>query len=754
MLDKLPLMLQSKKTTGLSMKALFGPILRVNFHDEETGHSILRVKLSDRDGTRFVSVKGPMFGAPESVGKFIKAVGDYNDDGDFLAAAVYPPTIEKANAPLLPFFESKQFPGITPFVARALEEKYGSEWEMTLLKDADAIANLDIPDSAKQRAKATWRSAALRLRPYFILSNLGMSFKQAMSTIDALGTHAELQFMRNPYILKMINGVGIAKADTIANTIGVKQESAERLRHLVLDAMEKSEASGNTIVTLGKLKNMVSKHQEISEDQLKQFIKSDPSTQLKAFKLPGVGDFIAKPSAVQLTKGIADRLYELKDKGPVLKGTMPKPISNFDLDPEQEHAIETCTRSPVSILTGGPGTGKTTIIREVAHAIREFNSGERILYGALAGKAARRLQDSTGEPASTVHNMLGMRPGSPPKYDSKNRLPCDTLILDEGSMVDEAMFSDLLKALPDGARLILVGDVNQLPSISPGSVLRDLVRSNAFPTVRLKKSNRFANGSGIAMVADSILKKKLPDLTPSDEFNWIDASNPASIGNEIIESVKRAINKGVDVKDIQCLTPQHGTAIGSEVLNKRLKPLLNPGFKDKPSIARFGQEFHVGDRLIQTASDYGLNIFNGDIGHIEYIDYRGQTNEGVPCIDLKLDDADERGTIKIPLEKINKLRLAYSKSIHKSQGSEYPFVVFPVSGLHRNMIDQQILFTGATRCRSELCVVGERSVFQAGVRNVRSQKRETLLTEAVAKTFGIYQGHHKEKRPASEPAVG
>lgn len=733
------------------MKALFGPVVKVNFHDEETGYAILRVKTAGPGGEKFVSVKGTLLNAENSKGQFLKYVGKENEDGDFQAAAIYDPLLERPNAPLEPFFEGKQFPRLTKKLAGLMQEKLGRDWESRLMKNSkEAISSLGLDEATAKGVQATWNVVAGRLRPYFILSNMGMSFRQAMSTIDALGSHAEIQIFKSPYTLKMVNGVGLNKADEIAQDLGIKAESKERLRHLVTDAVERATSSGHTIVKLDSLSRTISRKFSIAPEDLRAFIKNDEKLKVNVYGLPGVGSFIASPSGIQTTKRIAERLKDIHKHGPRITGDLPEPNSDFPLEPEQKEAIEVCTRSPLSVLTGGPGTGKTTIVKEVVNAIRSDNPDERIMYGSLAGKAARRLAESVGEDAGTVHSILGMRPGKPPKYNESNKLPCDTFVLDEASMVDEAMMLDLLKALPDGCRLIVVGDSNQLPSIGAGSVLRDMIRSEVIPCVQLKKSKRFDPNSGISLVSKSILDGKDPDLSPRKDFTWVESKNPRNVGDQLIGNVKEALARGIPPGDIQCLTPQYGTDIGAKALNRRLKPLLNPGYKSKPYVSRFGQQFHVDDRVMQTGSnDYELNLFNGDIGIISDVDFKGHRNEDVPCITLTVDD--ERGQIKVPFDKLNRIQHAWAKSIHKSQGSEYPFVIMPVSGLHRNMIDRTLLFTGTTRTRSELCMVGDESVLGYGVRNTRSHDRETLLAEAMRKSFAN-ELDQKRKGPAQRPA--
>jgi exodeoxyribonuclease V alpha subunit len=727
------------------MKTYLGPVVSLNFYNEDTGYAILRMKVSENNASKFISVKGIFHKAKTSVGQFLKVVGKENDEGDLLASAIYPPSLEKVRDHLQDLFCGHPYKPLNRMVLHALEETFGSDWKDHLLKDKDAFMKSGLDKPIAERATRTWKSAVTRLRPYAILRNLGFSHRQSMSSIDSLGSHAELLFFKDPYLLGMIGGIGFNKADEVARDLGVSDRSKERLRKLIANELDRSESRGNTILRLESISRKLGPIFEIDHANLKQFIKEDPLIDYRLYKLDGPGDFISRPSSIHVARVITNRLVTLSQGGAKNKGPLPPSVSDFDLDAEQKLAIKTCVRNPVSVITGGPGTGKTTIIKEVAAALRHFNGDEMILYSALAGKAARRMQQSTGEQASTLHAMLGMRPGKPPKFHAKNKLEVDTLVLDEASMVDEAMFSDVLNALPDSARLILVGDVGQLPSIGPGAIMRDLIESDAIPCVKLRKSNRFAADSDIGKAAVKIMNKKCPDLRPDGNLRWADMESGSDIAGAIAKEASDAVKRGVPVDDIQCLSPQLGTETGADALSMRLKPILNPGAFKKPSIERFGREFHLDDRIMQTGkNDYELNLFNGDVGKIIKIDYRGSGGNEEPSITMSVDD--ERGEIVIPIDKMGSLRLAYSMTVHKSQGSEYPFLLMPIARENKNMIDQQLLNTAITRCKNELFMAGNREVLAAGAKNTRSSRRDTVLKAAIQKSF--------TKRLSNEPDQG
>lgn len=720
------------------MDTFLGPVVRVNFFDPDSGYAIFRIKAAKSETEGYLSVKGVFYDVESSVGKFVKVVGKPGNDGAVNASAIYPPSLERARDHVQDLFSGYPYKALNKGLRYAIEQAVGSEWRDLLLKSPSVLDQVQIDEEQRTKAKAAWRSAVTRLRPYSILRNLGLSHRQAMSSIDSLGTHAELVFFREPYILSMIQGVGFRKADEFAISLGVASGSKERLRRYVANELEVSEAKGHTIARLATIHQKLKGTFNISYVELKKFLKEDPALDFRLYRLHKTGDFIARPSAIYTAKSIADRLVTLSKNKNTKEIAIPKPISEFELDSGQKIAIETAVANPVSIITGGPGTGKTTIIKEVAAALRANNPGERIRYSALAGKAARRMEASTGEKASTLNALLGMKPGEPPKYHAGNRLEVDTLVLDESSMVDEALFADVLKAIPDSCRLIIVGDVGQLPSIGPGAVMRDLMDSGQIPYSRLAKSNRFAEDSEIANAAMRIMAKEMPKLQSEGKLRWADHSNSRDIAEAIAEEAKRAVRNGVSVDDIQCLSPQLGTEAGAEALSARLKPILNPGAYRKPSIAKFGREFHLDDRVMQTGkNDYELNLFNGDIGKIIEIDYQGRSHDGIPSIVLQIDD--ERAKISVPFDKIGSLRLAYCMTVHKSQGSEYQHLLMPVSPDHKNMIDQQLLNTAITRCRNEGFIAGCRETLRKAVRNSKSSKRETVLSEAVDKAFSTNQ---------------
>ena len=403
-------------------------------------------------------------------------------------------------------------------------------------------------------------------------------------------------------------------------------------------------------------------------------------------------------------------------------------------DEIQIQAILTAVQSKILILTGGPGTGKTTTTLGIITAFRE--TGAEILLAAPTGRAAKRLSETTGMEAKTIHRLLEVSPPDGYQKNAENPLEGDILIVDECSMIDIMLMYHLLKAVPDKMILILVGDVDQLPSVGAGNVLRDMIDSECFPVIRLTRIFRQAQSSRIIMNAHRMNAGRTPDISngKNSDFFFLEREDPESAARTIVDLVQKRLPRSYRVppSEIQVLTPMQRGIVGAANLNQALQEAVNP---NSDGLRRGGLTYRVRDKVMQIRNNYDKEIFNGDIGIIEKADLEDRTL--TVNFDGRLVDYDST--------ELDELVLAYATTIHKAQGSEYPIVVMPVLMTHYVMLQRNLVYTGITRAKRALIIVGTKKALSLAVRNVTVNKRNTMLKERLRK-------QSKEKRLFSDKA--
>jgi exodeoxyribonuclease V alpha subunit len=387
--------------------------------------------------------------------------------------------------------------------------------------------------------------------------------------------------------------------------------------------------------------------------------------------------------------------------------------------------VRTALTRKVTVLTGGPGTGKTTTVRTVIDLLERFKRSYAL--ASPTGRAAKRLAEATGRPAKTIHRMLGFVPGEGFKHDEDNPLDVDMLIVDETSMLDLLLANHLLKAIHPATHLLLVGDVDQLPSVGAGNVLRDVIDSGQVPVVRLDLIFRQAQDSLIVTNAHRINKGLMPTFSKTaTDFFLFGQDNPDEAAELIVDIVQRRIPRkfGYDpVDDIQVLSPMYRGAVGVSNLNDRLQAALNPPSPKKAERRLSGRAFRAGDRVIQLRNNYDLDVFNGDVGRIQSIDALNQR---------LLVEIDER-VVRYDWSEADELALAYAISVHRAQGSEYPAVVIPVMTTHYMMLQRPVLYTAVTRARELVVLVGSRRAIAIAVRNDKVARRHSGLSTRIAR---------------------
>jgi exodeoxyribonuclease V alpha subunit len=436
------------------------------------------------------------------------------------------------------------------------------------------------------------------------------------------------------------------------------------------------------------------------------------------------GDAIYLPPFFYAEQGTASKLLRLIQTRPTRKVPPDLPLTEIErasglhYDEAQMDAIRQVASSKVMVLTGGPGTGKTTVTQGIIGAFR--SAGLTVLLATPTGRAAKRMTETTGLEAKTIHRLLEFKPPEGYQRNEDNPLEGDTLILDECSMIDVVLMNSLLKAVPPGMRLILVGDIDQLPSVGPGNVLRDIIDSGCAAVVKLTKIFRQAQSSRIIMNAHHINRGWYPDISNGREsdFFFLEDEDPEHVADQIVDLVKRRLPKAYHVppSSIQVLTPMQRGTVGATKLNILLHDALNPS---PVYLTRSGMTYRQNDKVIQIKNNYEKEVFNGDIGIIQKVDWEGRT------LSVQFDDRliEYNGT------ELDELTLAYATTIHKSQGSEYPIVVTLVLMTHYVMLQRNMLYTGITRAKKLLVLIGSKKALHYAVSNVTVSSRNTRLAE-------------------------
>jgi exodeoxyribonuclease V alpha subunit len=392
------------------------------------------------------------------------------------------------------------------------------------------------------------------------------------------------------------------------------------------------------------------------------------------------------------------------------------------LAPSQREALKTVLANRAGVITGGPGVGKTTLVNSILMILRA--KGVRCLLCAPTGRAAKRLTETTGLEAKTIHRLLEINPATGRFVrDESNPLACDLLVVDETSMVDVLLMHSLVRALPNHAGLILVGDVDQLPSVGPGTVLGDLIESRVVPIVRLTEVFRQAAGSQIITTAHRIRRGQMPDVRgadPSSDFHFVERDDPEKITATLVKLVQERIPErfGLDpIRDVQVLCPMNRGSLGVRELNTALQRALNPALPGLSFVERFGWRFQAGDKVIQTENDYDKDVFNGDVGIVERID----------AVEQQVAVRYDERLVKYDFGELDEISLAYAITIHKSQGSEFPAVVIPLATQHYMLLQRNLIYTGVTRGKRLLVLIGQNRALGIAVHNDRPQRRYSGL---------------------------
>ena len=712
-------------------KTLSGTIERVTFHNEENGYCVLRVSMSD---TRKAQTVVGNCAAPNA-GEEIAARGEWIEDdqygSQFKASEIS--TSEPDNLKGIErYLGSGLIDGIGPTYAKKLVKKFGPEVFNIIDDRSKRLEEVEgIGPKRRQEIKKSWEKQKSVRRIMVFLHQHGISTARAVRIYKTYGDESIKKLRNNPYRLSHdLHGVGFKTADAIASKLGINFDDLSRIEAGLHFALQT--ATGNGHCALPEIELIESATELLGVDQIKIedcLNKIITKREVTKDEINSV-TMIFPPQLIASEKIISERILNLASRKPDYpKFEIEKALSwcqkkiGYSLAQGQRKAVELALRERVLIITGGPGVGKTTILRSVLMILRAKKVAP--ILCAPTGRAAKRMSESTGLEASTIHRLLEFKGHSGKfSHDENNPVEGDLFIVDEASMIDTQLMSSFLRALPKNAHLILVGDVDQLPSVGPGSVLSDMINSNELPVARLNEIFRQSSESRIITAAHEINEGILPiELTksakndPKSDFFFISSDEPEKTSETIANIVSRRIpeNLGLDpVNDIQVITPMHRGSLGTQALNRKLQDSLNPANESTFEIERFGARYRVGDKVIQTRNNYDKETLNGDIGKVIEI----STDPGKIIIQFS-----GQRTVSYEPGELDEISPAFAITVHKSQGSEFPCVVIPVSTQHFLLLQRNLLYTAITRGSRVVVLVGQKKAAAMAVKNIDTKER-------------------------------
>lgn len=693
----------------------------ITYQNPENGWSVMKVKVKDYKD--LVTLTGSLLDVP--VGSVLLCEGNWKVDSRYgqqfvveswqevMPATIY--GIEK-------YLGSGLVKGIGPVYAKAIVGKFGLETLDVIENNIERL--LDVPRLGRKRVekiRESWEKQKDIKEVMVFLQGYGVSTAYAAKIYRQYNKEAIKTVTENPYQLADdIWGIGFKTADGIASKMGYVNNDPRRCRSGILYTLNQLAEDGHVYAEPDQLVSAAKELLQADEEPIRKAM----ADMVEGKDLILDNEVIYLPPFYYAESGSAKRLASLlvndfsEDIAAEPETAYGMKKSEIVYDEVQKAAINQALESKIMVLTGGPGTGKTTTTQGIIEAFKA--RGKQILLAAPTGRAAKRMTEATGMEAKTLHRLLEYNPKDGYKRNDENPFEGDVLIVDECSMIDILLFYNLMKAIPANMRLILVGDIDQLPSVGAGNVLRDIIDSHQIPVVRLTRIFRQAQTSRIVMNAHAINAGQFPNISngKQTDFFFIKAEDADSIPGLIVSLVRDRLSRtyGCNPKEIQVLTPMQRGITGAGNLNIELQNALNPKGE---SLTRGGYTFRRGDKVMQIRNNYDKNVFNGDIGYITSVD----TNERT------LSVIYDGKVVEYDVSELDEITLAYSITIHKSQGSEFPIVVMPVTMKHYVMLQRNLIYTGITRAKKICVLVGTTKALAYAIHNQTVSKRNTKLKE-------------------------
>lgn len=717
------------------MEKICGTVDTIIFASQDNRFTVL--KLSPEKLSTQITVT--LNGIAPLIGQLLEIEGEWVKHPKFgqqFKATTYKTVAPTEISGIEKFLASGAINGIGPAMAKKIVAEFGEKTLEIIAKSPNEL--LKVPGIGKKTAEkiSTSYLEQSELTEIMVwLENHGISNTYAGKIFAKYGSFAIDIMEKDIYrLFQDIEGIGFLTADKLAFNLGIQREDKRRIISGIDYALMQLCNNGHCCIPEMALVDKTAKILQVNNQIIFTILKERIDNGSLNTEVVGGETLIYPPYLYYAEKKVAMRLLQLQQATePLSEDNLSLFIKVWEKDNQiqlaqkQKEAIKACLHHGVLVLTGGPGTGKTTVIKGILSILKA--QGLKIRLAAPTGRAAKRLSETTGQKALTIHRLLeannlaqddNLQLGF--SKDIDDQLDADVIILDEVSMVDIVLMHHFLNAVPDGCRIILVGDTDQLPAVGPGSVLKDIIRSQKIPAIRLDEIFRQAQTSMIIQNAHIINAGRLPDLRKQySDFVFYELNDDTSVTQKILDLCTKDLHhEGFDVlKDVQVLSPMHRFLCGVENLNLMLQERLNPK-KNQDELKYSSQTFRVGDKVMHIRNNYQKNVFNGDIGFIQDIN-----NEK-----LTVDYFDHIVTYE--KNELNELTLAYASSVHKSQGSEYKVVIIPLSTSHYIMLQRNLLYTAITRAKQKVIIIGSKKALMTAVQSNRTQKRYTLLAERLA----------------------
>lgn len=700
---------------------------RITYQNTENGYSVMKVKVKGYDD--LVTLVGNLLEVP--AGSVLLCEGEWRVDkryGQQFQCETWEEVMPATAYGIEKYLGSGLVKGIGPKFAKLIVGHFVTDTIEVIETDIERL--YEVPGIGKKRVekiRESWEKQKDIKNVMLFLQGFGVSTAYAAKIYRQYGKESIDKVNENPYRLADdIWGIGFKTADGIARKMGYEMNDERRLRSGLIYTLNQLADEGHCYAEEEQL--IATAKQLLEADE--ECIRTAMTHAIETEDLMLDGTAIYLPPFYYAECGTANRLNALvhtKEAGSIFTARFDlaklQRETGIEYDEVQVEAIRQAIASKVMVLTGGPGTGKTTTTKAIIAALQ--SAGMRILLAAPTGRAAKRMSEATGMEAKTIHRLLEYNPQDGYKRNDENPLEGDALIVDECSMIDIILMNNLTKALPTTMRLVLVGDIDQLPSVGAGNVLRDIIDSGVIPVVRLTRIFRQAQSSRIVMSAHAINRGCFPDISNGQhtDFFFMKQEEPEKVAETIVSLVRDRLPKAYrqPTANIQVLTPMQRGVVGAANLNMALQQALN---HNTAALARGGYTFKEGDRVMQLRNNYDKDVYNGDLGYVRSVDMEERT--------LAVDFDGQ--TVEYEASELDELTLAYATTIHKSQGSEYPIVVMPVLMTHYVMLQRNLIYTGITRAKKICVLVGQTKALAYAIHNMKVLKRNTRLKERLAPT--------------------